>query len=109
MRRGFRSSPSPVWALRKRNPFTLMWEERLKSRPHSGFSLIELMVVLVISSVVIGGIYTFVGRQRKMSTFQRLRADTESIAQISYFIIGRDIRRAGSNPAGALGYEAGAE
>jgi prepilin-type N-terminal cleavage/methylation domain-containing protein len=86
-----------------------MWGGRLNSKPLNAFSLIELMVVLVLASVVIGSIYKFVAKQRKVSTFQRLKADTESIAQISYFIIGRDIRRAGSNPAGAMGYTAGAE
>jgi hypothetical protein len=73
------------------------------------FSLVEMLVTLVMTSVIVAGIYTFVSKTRKTSTIQRLRADTESIAQIAFFIIGRDIRRAGSNPAGAMGYSAGAE
>ncbi|MFH1262611.1 MAG: hypothetical protein V1495_04090 [Pseudomonadota bacterium] len=84
----------------------------MNSRPHRirllAFSLIEMMITLLISTVVIAGIYSFVAKTRKTATVQRLRADTESIAQIAFFIIGRDIRRAGSNPAGAMGYSAGA-
>lgn len=74
-----------------------------------GFSIVELMVTLIMASVIIAGIYSFVSKTRKTAVVQRLRADTESIAQIAFFIIGRDIRRAGSNPAGAMGYSAGAE
>lgn len=74
-----------------------------------GFSIVELMVTLIMASVIIAGIYSFVSKTRKTSMVQRLRADTESITQIAFFIIGRDIRRAGSNPAGAMGYSAGAE
>lgn len=81
---------------------------RYRSRRAVGFSLVELMVTLVITAVIIAGIYTFVSKTRKTSVVQRLRADTESIAQIAFFIIGRDIRRAGSNPAGAMGYSVGA-
>lgn len=65
--------------------------------------MIELMIVLVVSSVIVAGIYKFLNKERRVSTTQRLKADTESISQISFFIIGRDIRRAGSNPGGVLG------
>jgi prepilin-type N-terminal cleavage/methylation domain-containing protein len=74
-----------------------------------GFSLVELMITLILAAVIIAGIYSFMSKTRKTSMVQRMRADTESIAQIAFFIIGRDIRRAGSNPAGAMGYSAGAE
>jgi prepilin-type N-terminal cleavage/methylation domain-containing protein len=74
-----------------------------------GFSLVELMVTMVVTAVIVAGIYNFVSKTRKTSVVQRLRADTESIAQIAFFIIGRDIRRAGSNPGGAMGYSVGAE
>jgi hypothetical protein len=60
------------------------------------------MIVLVISSVLVVGLYAFLKKQRRTSTTQRLVANTESLAQIAFFIIGRDIRRGGSNPAGAL-------
>ena len=73
-----------------------------------GFTLTELLVVAVVASFVAVGIFTFLGKQRKFTKFQRIRADLESVAQISFFIIGRDIRRAGSNPAGALSFTAGA-
>jgi prepilin-type N-terminal cleavage/methylation domain-containing protein len=75
----------------------------------AAFSLIEMMITLIIASVIISGIYAFIAKTRKTSVIQRLRADTESITQIAFFIVGRDIRRAGSNPGGAMGYSAGAE
>lgn len=67
------------------------------------------MVALVVGALMISALYNFLGRQRRTSTMQRMKANTESLSQIAFFIIGRDIRRAGSNPAGAMGYSAGAE
>jgi prepilin-type N-terminal cleavage/methylation domain-containing protein len=79
--------------------------------PRRGFTLIELLIVLVLTSLVVGGLYSFLGKQRGQTKIQRLRADVESAAQIAFFIIGRDIRRAGSNPkgwnSGYYEYEAG--
>jgi prepilin-type N-terminal cleavage/methylation domain-containing protein len=80
-----------------------------RERRGAGFSLIELLVVLVISSLLVGGLFGFLKKERSTSTQQKLIADTESLAQIAFFIIGRDIRRAGSNPGGALGYSVGAD
>jgi len=68
----------------------------------TGFTLIEIMIVLILAGVTVSAIYTFLGKQRKQSVSQRLRADVESMSQISFFIIGRDIRRAGSDPRGIL-------
>ncbi len=78
-------------------------------RGAKGFTLVEIMVTLVLAGVTIAGIYTYLGRQRKVASTQRLRADMESLDTISFFIIGRDIRRAGSNPRGALGYSSGVD
>src|ERR1051326_1057426 len=74
-----------------------------------GFTLVELLVATVIAGIVIAGIYSFLAKQRRTSTRQRLRADIESLDTISFFIIGRDIRRAGSNPKGAMGYSVGVD
>jgi len=72
-----------------------------------GFSLTELLVVLIVASMAVAGIYSFVNKTRRSGTTQRMRANIESMTQISFFIIGRDIRRAGSNPTGIIGYGAG--
>ena len=74
----------------------------------SGFSLIEIMVVLVIGSVLIGGLVMSVNRGRRTYKKQRLKANLETLTQISFFVMGRDIRRAGSNPGGAMGFDVGA-
>lgn len=67
------------------------------------------MVTLVATAFLVSALYTFLIRQRKAATTQVLISNTESMAQLAFFIIGRDIRRAGSNPVGAMGYSAGAE
>ncbi|MFH1018974.1 MAG: prepilin-type N-terminal cleavage/methylation domain-containing protein [Pseudomonadota bacterium] len=77
--------------------------------PVAGFSLTELLVVLIISALLVSGLFMFLKKQRGSSVQQRLIADTESLAQIAFFIIGRDIRRAGSNPAGVLGSAPGTD
>ena len=71
-----------------------------KKIERSGFSLIELMLVVVLAGLLGSSIYGFLNKQRRSSTRQRLKANIESMTQISFFIIGRDIRRAGSNPQG---------
>lgn len=81
----------------------LAWKIR-RNRPGSndGFSFIELLVVLVTTSIVVVGLVGFFTRQQKMLVGQRLVADVQSMGTIGFFLIGRDIRRAGSNPNGAL-------
>ena len=74
---------------------------------NAAFSLVELMVVLLVAGILTAGLYSFLGQQRKESATIRLRADLESMAQITFFIIGRDIRRAGSNPKGWGAYAPG--
>ena len=74
---------------------------------HRGFTLVELMVTLVMSSLVIGGLYQFLIKQRRTVTNQRMKANVQSLSQIAFFVIGRDIRRAGSNPLGWGTYAAG--
>lgn len=73
-----------------------------------GISLVEIMVYLVVGSLIMAAIINLLGRSTKQIGTQRMIADLQSIGSISFFLIGRDIRRAGSNPAGALGFDVGA-
>jgi prepilin-type N-terminal cleavage/methylation domain-containing protein len=73
-----------------------------------GFSITELMVVLVLASVVIAGVMRTYTIMNRGYTRVRLVADTQSAGNIGFFLIGRDVRKAGSNPSGALGFTAGA-
>ncbi|MEZ4705473.1 MAG: prepilin-type N-terminal cleavage/methylation domain-containing protein [Bdellovibrionota bacterium] len=72
-----------------------------------GVTLIELAISLVLGSMIIGAFYTYVGKQRRISRTQQVVTSSESLTQLAFFIIGRDIRRAGSNPAGFGTYPAG--
>jgi prepilin-type N-terminal cleavage/methylation domain-containing protein len=73
-----------------------------------GFSITELMVVLVLASVVIAGVMRTYTIMNRGYTRVRLVVDTQSAGNIGFFLIGRDVRKAGSNPSGALGFTAGA-
>ncbi|MCB0327054.1 MAG: hypothetical protein KDD52_05490, partial [Bdellovibrionales bacterium] len=70
-------------------------------------TLIELTIAMLLGSMVLGTFYTFVSKQRKESKTQQVVTSAESLTQLAFFIIGRDIRRAGSNPAGFGTYPAG--
>lgn len=63
--------------------------------------------MLLISSVLVMSLYGFLNKTRRAASTQRLRANIESLTQISFFMMGRDIRRAGSNPKGILGVSQG--
>lgn len=79
-----------------------------KSRNQRGISLVEIMVVLVLVSVIMGAVYYIFNRSNQRMRSQSMIADVQTVGAIAFFMIGRDIRRAGSNPAGALGYDVGA-
>jgi prepilin-type N-terminal cleavage/methylation domain-containing protein len=68
-----------------------------------GFSLVEIMVVLVVTGIMVAGMVNFFGRQQRMLVGQKMVADVQSLGTIGFFLIGRDIRRAGSNPEGPFG------
>lgn len=72
------------------------------------FSIIEIMVVLVIASIILSGMFYVFNRSSRVLRTQSMVADIQSVGSIAFFLIGRDIRRAGSNPNGALGYNVGA-
>jgi type II secretory pathway pseudopilin PulG len=75
----------------------------LKQRKWAGFSLIELMVVLITASIMTGSMMNYFFRQQRMNSAHKIRADSENLGLIGYFMIGRDIRSAGCNPNGFAG------
>lgn len=77
-------------------------------RSRHGVSLIEVMVVMVTVSLMLGGILNFFGKQMKFLAGQKIVADVQSLGTIGFFMIARDIRRAGSNPEGAMSLAPGA-
>lgn len=70
--------------------------------------MVEIMVVLVLVSVIMAGMFMIFNRSNRQLRSQSMVADVQTVGSIAFFLIGRDIRRAGSNPAGALGYDVGA-
>ena len=79
-----------------------------QKRSNHGVSLIEILVVLVLVSIIMGGMFYIFNRSTRQLRSQSMVADIQSVGSIAFFLIGRDIRRAGSNPEGALGYNVGA-
>ena len=73
---------------------------RRKYLKNKGFSLAELLVVMLITGFMLSGLISFFVRQQRVLKGQRLVADMQSLGFIGFFIIGRDIRSAGSNPTG---------
>ena len=66
-----------------------------------GFSLIELMVAMAITSVVMAGIYTFYHNQLKTHITQQEMVDMQQDARAAMYMMTREIRMAGYDPQNA--------
>jgi hypothetical protein len=80
----------------------------LRKKHLMGISMVEVMIVLLLISIIAGGMFFLFNRSTRQLRTQSMVADIQTVGSIAFFLIGRDIRRAGSNPAGALGYDVGA-
>ena len=69
-------------------------EQRYQQQQQRGFSLIELAIVLVISSVVGGAIYQTFRTQQKTYQQQNVLALMQQNVRASTFIITRELRGA---------------
>lgn len=85
-----------------------MFKKISKLKNQAGISMVEIMVVLVLISIITAGMFFLFNRAGRQLRTQSMVADIQTVGSIAFFLIGRDIRRAGSNPAGALGYDVGA-
>jgi type IV pilus assembly protein PilW len=66
-----------------------------------GFGLVELMVAMVLGLVLIGGVLSiFLSNQQSFRSFEGLSRIQEN-ARISFELMARDVREAGSNLCGA--------
>ncbi len=66
-----------------------------------GFSLIELLVVLVISGVVLSGIYSVYSTNQKVFTTQQQVVEMEQNLRAATFMLVNDLRMAGYDPTRA--------
>ncbi len=74
---------------------------------HQGISLTEILVALVMATMMMSTMVFLYRRMQDTVGPQRLAADKETVGSIGFFVIGRDIRRAGANPVGVHGYDMG--
>ena len=74
----------------------------LRKRSRSGFSLIEFLVVLVMTSIMLAGVTAFFMRTSRGFSSSRIRANSQNVALIAFHVLGRRIRMAGCNPLGLV-------
>jgi type IV pilus assembly protein PilW len=65
-----------------------------------GFTIMELLVVILISSVVMAGIYSVYSSQQKSFIIQQDVAEMQQNLRTAMYFMVRDIRLAGCNPTG---------
>jgi len=78
---------------------------KIQTIPNSnkGFTLIELMVALAITSILLAGIYTTYITQLKSHLTQQLLVEMQQSMRGSMQLMEREIRMAGYNPAHSTG------
>ncbi len=70
----------------------------LTNNNHKGFSLIELMVVMAISSIVMAGIYMFYQSNLRSHITQQALVDMQQDMRAAMYMMTREIRVAGYDP-----------
>ena len=61
-------------------------------RNHRGFSLVELLVVLMIMAIVTGGIYKLLNTTQRLSRAQAERMDLQSNVRVASIVIPNELR-----------------
>ena len=78
------------------------WQKRNIKR-QQGFTLVEVLVALVITGVVVGGIYSTYYSQQKSYLVQEEVAGMQQQLRAAMYLIERDIRLAGYDPNRSAG------
>jgi type IV pilus assembly protein PilW len=68
-----------------------------------GFTLIEMLIVLVMSTILMGAIMTTTLSLRRSYTTQEVAADIQQDVRMAMEFMARDIREAGLDPMGVAG------
>jgi type IV pilus assembly protein PilW len=71
-------------------------------RAHAGFTLAELLVSMLLSSIIMGGVYSVYRMQSHTMKIQEKRLDAQDYARSVLDMMVREIRNAGYNPMGAV-------
>ncbi len=69
---------------------------------HAGFTLAELLVSMLLSSIIMGGVYSVYRMQSHTMKIQEKRLDAQDYARSVLDMMVREIRNAGNNPKGAV-------
>jgi type IV pilus assembly protein PilW len=72
-----------------------------QKEPSKGYTLVELLVVMALSGIVMGGIYSAYYGQQKCFTIQEQVAQVQQNLRGALYLMGKEIRMAGCNPMGA--------
>jgi type IV pilus assembly protein PilW len=75
-------------------------EGERKMRKDKGFTIVELLVVMVISGVVMAGIYQVYYSQQRSYMIQEQVAAMQQNLRAAMFFMSREIRMAGCDPTG---------
>jgi type IV pilus assembly protein PilW len=73
---------------------------RKKKEREQGFTIVELLVVILMMAVVMAGIYAVYTSQQKSFVVQQDLAEMQQNLRAAMFFMVRDIRLAGCNPTG---------
>ena len=71
-------------------------------RAHAGFTLVELLVSLLLTSIILGAVYSVYRMQSHTLKIQENRLDAQEYARSVLDLMVREIRNAGYNPNGAV-------
>ena len=70
------------------------------TKNHQGFTLVELLIAMAVSSIVLAGIYSSYNSQQKAYVTQQQVVDMQQNLRTAMHIMGREIRIVGFDPRG---------
>ena len=73
------------------------------TRDENGFTVIEILMALMISSIVIGAVFSLFSLMNRSFTSQEVTADVQQQIRVGIDFVTRDIRAAGFDPTGEAG------
>jgi type IV pilus assembly protein PilW len=75
----------------------------IQTKNESGFTLIEIMIALLISSVILGAVFMTFSSQQKSYVINDRLTEVQQNLRAATIIMAKDIREAGCDPTGKSG------